>query len=75
MRMKPPRVVVAPEPRKIGRPRSVSASDQPPAGVFVAFDADDYDFAFKIANRDRVSVPEVIRRAFRDWRARNSGEK
>lgn len=70
--MKRPRVVVptADLPRRIGRPRSVSASDEPPAGVYLTLDPDDYDFAFKRARRDRVSVPEVIRRAFREWRAR-----
>lgn len=67
MRMRRPQVVVQ---RKPGRPRSVSASDEPAAAVHLTLDADDYDFAYRRARRDGITVPEVIRRAIKDWRAR-----
>ena len=70
MKVKGPTLVSQPPPRKIGRPRSVSTTDEPAATVHLALDADDYDYAFQRARCDDVSVPEVIRRAFKEWRAR-----
>lgn len=66
MRMKPPTVTVPLPRRRPGR-RSISNTSEPSADCHVTLDPVDYDKAYAIAKRDRVSVPEVLRRALKDW--------
>jgi hypothetical protein len=50
------------EPNRRGRPPLENARSTP---VNVRMTARDYDAAYARAQRDRVSVPEVLRRAMR----------
>lgn len=68
MRMKPPTVTVPLVKRKAGR-RSISNTSAPSADVHVTLDPVDYDKTYAIAARKRISVPEVLRRALKDWPA------
>ena len=56
---------------KVGRPR---LSDEPTEGIHVKVPISLYDRAYEAAERDRVSVPELIRRALaRDLETQNRG--
>jgi hypothetical protein len=48
--------------RRRGRP-SIAPSDQPSADVHVTLPPQKYDAAYKLAAEQRVSVPELLRRA------------
>jgi len=69
VKMKPPTVTVHYE-RQEGRRRGgrppISTTGQS-ASVYVTLDPDDYDRAYAVASRDRVSMPEVLRRALRKF--------
>jgi hypothetical protein len=60
--MLPPTVVV--QPAKRGRP-TFASGDTPPADVHLTMAPEDYDHAYRIAARDRISVQEVLRRALK----------
>jgi len=62
MKMLPPTVVV--QPRRRGRP-TYASGDTPPADVHLTMAPEDYDQAYAIAARDRVSIQEVLRRALK----------
>ena len=66
MRMKRPTVTVT-TPRRRPGARPISTSLDPSADVHVTLDPDDYDRVFAIAVRERISVPEVLRRALKMW--------
>ena len=55
--------------RQPGRPPI--DDDDPSVPVNVKMPSKQYDEAFERAQRDRISVPEVIRRALRDTEKRN----
>jgi hypothetical protein len=56
--------------RKRGRPRL--ASDDESVPVHLTLPSREYDLAYALARRDRISVPEVLRRAFRRAQKKNS---
>lgn len=49
-------------PRRRGRP---TLSSEPSASVHLRLPESDYDLAYKMAAAQRVSVPELMRQAFR----------
>jgi len=63
MRTERPTVTIT--TRKKPGPRSISTTDQPPADVHLTLAPEDYDAAYKIAARERISVPELLRQALR----------
>jgi hypothetical protein len=63
MKMLPPQVTVVVERRRRGRPPLDDKN--PSAAVDLRVAPDDYDAVYRIAQRDRVTVNDVIRRAIR----------
>jgi hypothetical protein len=47
-------------------PRAISTTDEPPAYLHLTLTPEDYDAAYQLAKRDRVTVQEVVRRALRE---------
>jgi hypothetical protein len=50
-----------------GRGRPPLSRAEPSAAVNVRLPESDYDIAYKMASAQRVSVPEILRRAFKQF--------